>query len=130
MSRQKAVLISTLWLNLMLPSLLCENLRCFYSPYQTQEKQATFKLVVTECPPKEVCYKAQGSFGTHNALTQRGCMLLEKCNHVAKVRLRGAIYNTSYSCCDWSYCNSSTGVTADFITLFITAVLALKLMAL
>ncbi|XP_020790982.1 protein Bouncer [Boleophthalmus pectinirostris] len=119
MSRQRAVHISLLWLYLMLPALLCKNLHCYFSPYLTAEEQGTFKLVVTECPPKEVCYKAQGRYGTHNGLVHRGCMLLEKCGQVKKISLRGAIYNTSYSCCDWSHCNSGTGITTNFVTLFI-----------
>uniref|UniRef100_A0A3B3ZR74 UPAR/Ly6 domain-containing protein n=2 Tax=Periophthalmus magnuspinnatus TaxID=409849 RepID=A0A3B3ZR74_9GOBI len=123
--------ISPLLIYLMLPTLLCKNLLCYFSLYETLETKGIFKPVVTECPPKEVCYKAEGRYGNHTGLTHRGCMLLKNCNEVKKINLRGAIYNTSYSCCDWSYCNSGTDVSTNFVTLFIImGGLSLKLIGL
>uniref|UniRef100_A0AAV2KY76 UPAR/Ly6 domain-containing protein n=1 Tax=Knipowitschia caucasica TaxID=637954 RepID=A0AAV2KY76_KNICA len=121
--------MSLLWLYLLLPSLMCENMLCYYSPYSTKETQGMFKLVVTECPPKHVCYKAQGYYGAHATLTQRGCMLVESCSQGKKISLRGAIFNTTYSCCEWNYCNSSPSTSDTMIRVFIsTAALILLLM--
>ncbi|KAJ0029391.1 hypothetical protein NQD34_004388 [Periophthalmus magnuspinnatus] len=115
----------------MLPTLLCKNLLCYFSPYETLETKRMFKLVVTEFPPKEVCYKAEGRCGNHTGLTHRGCMLLKNCSQVKKNSLRKTIYNTSYSRCDWSYCNSGTDVSTNFVTLFIImGGLSLKLIGL
>lgn len=124
MKRQRTMHSISLWLfSLLLPSVLCENLRCYYSPIANHETRGLFKLVVTECPPKELCYKAHGSYGSHSALTARGCMLLKDCSQVTRIRFRGVIYNTSYSCCDWPYCNSSARNTANLVTLFIVALI-------
>lgn len=118
MSRQRTTLFSVLLIYVMLPFLLCSNLRCYYSPYITNDTRKVFKLVVTECPPKQVCYKASAFYGEHDALTHHGCMLLNNCDQMKMISIKGATYNTSYSCCDWSYCNSGTGIKASF-TLFV-----------
>ncbi|CAJ1056401.1 hypothetical protein NQZ68_038073 [Xyrichtys novacula] len=102
-----------------IPSLLCANLRCYYSP--VLEKEEKFELVETECPPDELCYKADGRYGNHSALTGRGCMAKKDCSQVHKIRLKGTIYTMSYSCCDGPYCNSSPRVEAT--SLYITAAL-------
>uniref|UniRef100_A0A8C6UGH2 UPAR/Ly6 domain-containing protein n=1 Tax=Neogobius melanostomus TaxID=47308 RepID=A0A8C6UGH2_9GOBI len=113
------MLVSVLLIYLMLPPLLCENLRCFYSPYTTQDTRRLFKVVVTECPPKQLCYKATGRYGNHSALTHHGCMLLKDCNKFKMITVSGAIYNTSYSCCDRAYCNTGSGIAANFATMFV-----------
>ncbi|XP_074534142.1 protein Bouncer [Halichoeres trimaculatus] len=116
MSRFNMLLI-LLWL--YLPSLLGDNLRCYYSP--VLNKKSKFKLVETECPPNELCYKAEGRYGNHSALSARGCMAKKDCSQVHKIRNRGTIYTMSYSCCNEPYCNSCLRVEA--ISLYITAAL-------
>ncbi|KAM7396917.1 hypothetical protein PAMP_019922 [Pampus punctatissimus] len=101
--------VSVLWFYL-LPSLLCKNLLCFYSPIL--EKERTFKLIVTECPPGELCFKADGRYGNHSALSARGCMAEKDCSQVHRFRIKGTIYTTTYACCDWPYCNSCPSVIA------------------
>lgn len=110
--------VAVLWFHLLLPSLLCDNLLCYYSPIL--EKEKTFELIVTECPPDELCYKADGRYGNHSALSTRGCMVAEDCSQVHSIRLKGTVYSMSYSCCDWSYCNSCPGVTANSIYITVT----------
>nr|XP_046249420.1 protein Bouncer isoform X2 [Scatophagus argus] len=102
--------VAVLWFCLLLPSLLCDNLLCYYSPIL--EKEKTFELIVTECPPDELCFKADGRYGNHSALSASGCMAERDCSQVHSIRLKGTMYAMSYSCCDWSYCNSCPGVAA------------------
>ncbi|KAM7414822.1 hypothetical protein PAMA_019578 [Pampus argenteus] len=101
--------VAVLWFYL-LPSLLCENLLCFYSPIL--EKERTFKLIVTECPPRELCFKADGRYGNHSAMSARGCMAEKDCSQVHRFRIKGTIYTMTYACCDWPYCNSCPSVVA------------------
>ncbi|XP_041794611.1 protein Bouncer-like [Chelmon rostratus] len=102
--------VAVLWFYLFLPSLLCDNLLCYFSPIL--EKEKTVELIVTECPPDELCFKADGRYGNHSALSARGCMAKKDCSQVHSIRLKGTIYSMSYSCCDRPYCNSCPGVTA------------------
>ncbi|XP_059191676.1 protein Bouncer-like isoform X2 [Centropristis striata] len=111
--------VVVLWLYLLLPSLLCDNLRCYYSPILEKEKK--FEFIVTECPPEELCFKADGRYGNHSALSARGCMAKRDCSQVHSLRLKGTVYTMSYSCCDKPYCNSCPGVTST--SLYITATL-------
>lgn len=111
--------VALLWLYLLLPSLLADNLRCYYSP--VLDKKRKFKLIETECPPDELCYKAEGRYGNHSALSARGCMAKKDCSQVHKIRMRGTVYTMSYSCCDGPYCNSSLRVAAT--SLYITVAL-------
>uniref|UniRef100_UPI0037E8CE3B protein Bouncer n=1 Tax=Semicossyphus pulcher TaxID=241346 RepID=UPI0037E8CE3B len=108
-----------LWFYLFLPSLLCDNLLCYYSP--VLEKDKAFELIVTECPPDELCYMGDGRYGNHSALSARGCMAKKDCGQVHKIRLKGAVYSMSYSCCEGPYCNSCASVAAT--SLYITATL-------
>ncbi|XP_042268188.1 protein Bouncer-like isoform X1 [Thunnus maccoyii] len=116
--------IAVLWFHL-LPSLLCDNLRCYYSP--VLEKEISFELIVTECPPDELCFKADGRYGNYSALSARGCMAEKDCSQVHRLRLKGIIYTMSYACCDWPYCNSCLNVTAKLaitVALVTVAVIA------
>ncbi|GLD69560.1 protein Bouncer-like protein [Lates japonicus] len=72
--------VAVLWFYLLIPSLLCDNLLCYYSPILEREK--TFELIVTECPPNELCFKADGHYGNHSALSARGCMAKKDCSQV------------------------------------------------
>lgn len=106
-----------LWLSLPLPLLLSENLHCYFSPIL--EKEITFELIVTECPPNELCFKALGRYGNYTALSARGCMLEKDCSQVHSLRLLGTVYSMSYSCCDWPYCNR--GVALEPLTAMLVA---------
>ncbi|KAG7523319.1 hypothetical protein JOB18_043887 [Solea senegalensis] len=110
--------IFVLWL--VLPSALCANLHCYYSPIL--EKKEKFKLIVTECPPDELCFKADGRYGNHSALTARGCMAKKDCSQVDEIRLKGTVYTMSYACCDGPYCNSCLVTTASLLTITMTLV--------
>ncbi|XP_054475934.1 protein Bouncer-like [Anoplopoma fimbria] len=121
--------LQLLWFYLLLPSLLCVNLRCYYSPIL--EKKHTFQLIVTECPPNEQCFKAEGRYGNHSALSARGCMAKKDCSQVHGLSIRGTVYTMSYSCCDSPYCNSCLGIKAKpfyvTVTLLIVAVMTSSL---
>ncbi|XP_056243111.1 protein Bouncer-like [Seriola aureovittata] len=112
--------VSVLWFYLLLPSLLCDNLLCYYSPIL--EKEETVQLIVTECPPSEHCFKADGRYGNHSALSARGCMAEKDCSQVHKIRLRGTVYIMSYACCDKPYCNSCLAVKANLLSITVTLV--------
>ncbi|KAG7231118.1 hypothetical protein INR49_027158, partial [Caranx melampygus] len=107
--------VSVLWFYLLLPSLLCDNLPCYYSPIL--EKGKTVELIVTECPPSEVCYMADGHYGNHSALSTRGCMPQTDCSQVHKIRIKGTVYIMSYTCCDKPYCNSCLAITANLLSI-------------
>ncbi|KAK5867183.1 hypothetical protein PBY51_011698 [Eleginops maclovinus] len=111
-----------LWIYLLLPSLLCENMRCYYSPIL--EKEEKFELIVTECPPDEMCFKAEGHYGNYSALSARGCMAKKTCSRVHEIRIKGIVYTMSYGCCDSPYCNTCPGVFVQplFITLTLMTV--------
>ncbi|XP_008310643.1 uncharacterized protein LOC103380434 isoform X2 [Cynoglossus semilaevis] len=111
--------LSVLCLHL-LPSVLCDNLRCYYSPIM--EKQKSFKPIVTECPPDELCFRADGRFGNHSALSARGCMAKKDCSQVHKLRFKGSVYTMSYACCEGPYCNSCLVVRAYHLLLALTLV--------
>lgn len=110
--------VAALWFYLLLPSLLCDNMLCYYSPIM--EKGAAFELIVTECPPDELCFKADGRYGNYSALSARGCMAREDCSQVHSIRVRGTEYSMSYDCCDWWYCNSCPGVAANSAYITVT----------
>ncbi|XP_044048732.1 protein Bouncer isoform X2 [Siniperca chuatsi] len=112
--------VAVLWFYFLIPSLLCDNLLCYYSPIL--EKEKTYKLIVTECPPDELCFKAEGCYGNHSTLSARGCMDEKDCSRVHSLRLKGTIYTMSYDCCDWPYCNSSPGVTTKSLYITVTLV--------
>nr|XP_019934300.1 PREDICTED: sperm acrosome membrane-associated protein 4-like isoform X2 [Paralichthys olivaceus] len=113
--------VPVLWFHLLfLPSVLCDNLRCYYSPIL--EKEEKFELIVTECPPDELCFKADGRYGNHSALSARGCMAKRDCEQVHKHRFKGTIYTMSYACCDGPYCNSCPIVTAGLLSITLTLV--------
>ncbi|KAM9754720.1 protein Bouncer-like [Menidia menidia] len=108
------------WLCPLLPPLLCENLLCFYSPILEIEK--TFELIVTECPPNEVCFKAAGRYGNYTALSARGCLLEERCSRQYSLRLKGTAYAMSYSCCDRPYCNAGSPLRPLYPTVMFAAI--------
>ena len=114
--------VSVLWsLLLFLPSALCDNLRCYYSP--NLETHEEFELVVTECPPDELCFKADGRFGNYSGLSARGCMAkrgtASRCTSSATGE---SVYTMSYACCDRPYCNSCTVLTAGLLSITLTLV--------
>lgn len=104
------VRVSLLWLYLLLPSLLCDNLLCYFSPLL--QKEAKFDFIPTECPPGQLCFKAEGRYGNHSALSGRGCMARETCSQTHIIRYKGTAFTLSYSCCDSPYCNSCSAVAA------------------
>ncbi|KAM8893102.1 protein Bouncer [Spinachia spinachia] len=108
---------AALWFHL-LPALLCDNRFCYYSPIL--EKERTFRLIVTQCPPDELCFKAEGRYGNHSALSARGCMAKEDCGQVHSIKLKGTVYSMSYSCCDSPYCNSCPGLAANWLFITVT----------
>ncbi|XP_037623726.1 protein Bouncer [Sebastes umbrosus] len=112
--------VAVLWLYLRLPSVLCENLRCFFSPVRENEK--TVKLSVTLCPIDELCFKGEGRYGNHSTLSARGCMAQKDCSQVHQIRNKGVIYHMSYDCCAWPYCNSCPGLTAKYLYIMVTLV--------
>lgn len=120
------LLVALLCLHLLPPWTLCDNLRCYYSPIL--EKETPFELIVTECPPDELCFKGDGRYGNYSALTARGCMAEADCSQVHPLRIRGVDYSMSFDCCDWPYCNSCPGVSAGPIyvaaTFFTVAAMA------
>ncbi|XP_068458531.1 protein Bouncer [Clinocottus analis] len=103
---------------LLLPSVLCDNLFCYYSPIL--EGTTTLELIVTECPPHELCFKADGRYGNYSALSARGCMLKRDCSREHDLNLKGTVYTMSYSCCESSYCNSCPGATAQSLYVTVT----------
>lgn len=111
------MLFSLFLISLMVPAVHNKppNLRCYYLPYTTNETEDIFKVVVTECPPEEVCYSAKGRYGMIDGLIHKGCMRLEKCDSEKMITVKGVVYNTSYSCCDWSHCNTGTCVAANLV---------------
>lgn len=109
--------VVVLWFYI-LPSLLCGNLLCFYRPLM--EKEKTFELIVTECPPHELCFKADGRYGNYSALSARGCTAEEDCSQLHSIRFKGTVYSMSYACCDWSYCNSGPGISATLLSITVT----------
>ncbi|XP_029991458.1 protein Bouncer [Sphaeramia orbicularis] len=121
--------VSVLWIYLLLPSLLCENLLCYYSPVLEKELEGTlFEPILTECPPEEVCYKAEGLYGNFSALLARGCMPRRECGQVDKVRVKGVIYTMHRTCCDSPHCNICTGITVTSALLFITVAVTVGIM--
>ena len=112
--------VSVVWFSLLPHMLLCENLLCLYSPFLY--KGTTFELIVTECPPGELCYKADGRYGNHSALSARGCMAEKDCSKVRKIQLKGTIYTMSYTCCDTPYCNSCPAIAANLLSTTVTLV--------
>ncbi|XP_029290071.1 protein Bouncer isoform X2 [Cottoperca gobio] len=112
--------VAVLWLYLLLPSLLCDNLRCYYSPILEKDKK--FEFIVTECPPDELCFKGEGRYGNYSALSARGCMPKRDCSQVHKIRIRGTLYTMSYGCCDWPFCNSCITAKPLYVTMTLVAV--------
>lgn len=106
-----------LLLILLLPSLHCEKLGCFFSLFMTREseRETKFALVKTYCPDDHLCFKADARYADQSILTARGCLKLANCSQVDTVRYLGTVYELSYACCDWPYCNSSPGVTAGLL---------------
>ncbi|XP_060891658.1 protein Bouncer isoform X1 [Labrus mixtus] len=112
------VRVAVLWFYLLLPSLLCDNMMCYYSPVLEKEKK--FELIATVCPPDELCFKADGRYGNHSALSARGCMAKKDCGQVHKLRLKGTVFTMSYNCCNEAYCNSSPGMAATSLYITVT----------
>lgn len=109
--------VAVLWFYL-LPSLLCDNLLCFYRPFM--EKEMMFELIVTECPPNELCFKADGRYGNYSGLSARGCMAKKDCSKVHSISFKGTVYTMRYACCDWPYCNSCPGTSATSLSITVT----------
>lgn len=108
---------------LFLPLLRCENLLCYFSPILEIKKEKTFELIVTECPPKEVCFRGLGRYGNHTSLSARGCMLEERCSRRVNIRLKGTTHLMTYSCCDWQFCNSCSALKPFTVALVAVVVM-------
>lgn len=106
---------------LFLPLLRCKNLLCYFSPVLDIKKELTFELIVTECPPKEVCFKGLGRYGNYTSLSARGCMLEERCSHRVNIRIKGTTHIMTYSCCDWQFCNSCSALKPFCVTVVLVA---------
>ncbi|MEQ2228186.1 hypothetical protein ILYODFUR_006341 [Ilyodon furcidens] len=113
------LLVAVLCLHLLLPPLLCENLLCYFSPILEKKK---FELIVTECPPNEVCFKVLGRYGNFTAMLARGCLLEKSCGKQSNIRLKGTVYVITYSCCDWPYCNLGVTVKPFYVLVTLVAV--------
>uniref|UniRef100_A0A8D3AE34 UPAR/Ly6 domain-containing protein n=1 Tax=Scophthalmus maximus TaxID=52904 RepID=A0A8D3AE34_SCOMX len=100
---------------LVVPARTLDSLLCLYCPLKVE-------LIVTECPPDELCFKADGRYGNHSALAARGCMAKKDCSQVHKLRFRGTVYTMSYACCDGPYCNSCPLVTAGLLAITLTLI--------
>ncbi|KAK9516503.1 hypothetical protein VZT92_024427 [Zoarces viviparus] len=109
---------AVLWLYLLLPSMLCGNLFCYFSHILEVEKP--YELIVTECPPNTLCFKADGRYANKSSLSARGCMAKEDCSQVHTINLYGIVHTMSYGCCDSPYCNSCPGVTANSLCITVT----------
>lgn len=120
LSMLKLLHITGLWLHFLLPSVLCDNLLCFYSPML--EKDKTPEFVVTECPPSKVCFMADGRYGNHSVLSARGCMAKKDCSQKQKVHFKGTTYTVSYSCCDQPHCNSCLNIALEPLCLTLALV--------
>ncbi|XP_029008689.1 protein Bouncer [Betta splendens] len=112
------LLFAAAWCVCLLPSLLCGNLLCFYRPLT--EKEKAFQPTLTECPPNELCFTADGRYGNHSALSAQGCVAAGDCSRVLSTRFKGTAYATRYACCDWSYCNSCPGAAAASLSITVT----------
>ncbi|KAJ3596821.1 hypothetical protein NHX12_003221 [Muraenolepis orangiensis] len=104
-------LLLRLWL---LPRpLLADNLRCFYSPLMERELEDQFQLVVTECPPGELCFNGEGRYGNLSLLSVRGCMAPDGgCGGSRDVRFKGTEYVLSFTCCSQPHCNAAPAAFA------------------
>ncbi|XP_061679702.1 protein Bouncer isoform X1 [Syngnathoides biaculeatus] len=104
----------------LVPSGLCGNLRCFFRPIL--EKDYKLDPIVTECPPEEVCFKAEGRFGNFSALSAKGCLPKSVCSLEHDLSYKGVMYKMRYACCDRPYCNSCTGLVANTFVVTVTLV--------
>nr|XP_023681726.1 sperm acrosome membrane-associated protein 4-like [Paramormyrops kingsleyae] len=100
---------------MLLPGLLCKNLRCLFCPLQAADK--TCKPMYSECLPQEVCHKATGRYGSYGVLASRGCVPEKQCSTGSRVFYMGVGYNLSYSCCSLDFCNSSPAAPAPLLLL-------------
>ncbi|XP_010900260.1 protein Bouncer [Esox lucius] len=117
-----------LGLALLLPAILCnDNLLCYYSPVMYRNK--TFDLILSECPPTELCMKAHGRYGNHSALSSRGCVERSDCGRAHALRIRGTVYTMTYACCDYNYCNAGCRVAVKSLP-FAVAIMSLLLIGL
>uniref|UniRef100_A0A672IDU5 UPAR/Ly6 domain-containing protein n=1 Tax=Salarias fasciatus TaxID=181472 RepID=A0A672IDU5_SALFA len=105
-----SILSGILCLYFLLPSLLCENLLCYYSPIHIIGEGDPPQATATECFPNERCCQAEGYYGEHRALLKRGCMAEE--DREDTMSFMGTQYTMNYTCCDWEFCNSCSGIAA------------------
>ncbi|XP_061138492.1 protein Bouncer [Syngnathus typhle] len=117
----RQLLFVTVFFFYLMPSTLCSNLGCLYRPLM--EKDIKFQPLATECPRNEVCYKAEGRYGTHIALSSSGCMTHKVCGQERDVSYRGVVYTLSYSCCNRAYCNACGGLFANTFVIIIIVTL-------
>ncbi|KAK6317776.1 protein Bouncer isoform X2 [Coregonus clupeaformis] len=111
-------LSAILCVSLLLPSLHCNNnLLCYYSPIMYRNK--TFDLILSECPPAELCMTGNGRYGNHSALSARGCMAPTDCGQAHPLPLKGTIYTMMYACCDYNYCNAGHRVAVNSVPLMV-----------
>ncbi|KAJ8269104.1 hypothetical protein COCON_G00117110 [Conger conger] len=110
---------------LLLPALHCENLLCYYCPLLSTSRACD--LVLTECPPQELCVTGRGHYGGRVALSTRGCMSERDCGLEHTILYRGTNFTMTYSCCDWHYCNSGSHCSGYLATIGLATAAALLL---
>nr|XP_057932074.1 protein Bouncer [Doryrhamphus excisus] len=114
------LLQATVFFLYIMPPLLCGNLRCFFTPLL--EKEHKYEPVATECPPDEVCFKADGRYGNYSALKAMGCMPKKVCSQTREMSYKGVFYTMSYACCSRPYCNTCVGLKAAAFSVTLTFV--------
>lgn len=102
------------------PGVLCENLMCYFCPLTSFNK--TCKHTLSECPPQQLCFTADGRFGWASLLFSKGCMTRSDCARPKTSVVRGNNVTFTYSCCSRNYCNSSGRGAGDPALLTVTAI--------
>ncbi|XP_051726744.1 protein Bouncer-like [Ctenopharyngodon idella] len=102
------------------PGVLCENLMCYFCPLTSFNK--TCKHTLSECPPQQLCFTADGRFGWASLLFSKGCMTRSDCARSKTSVVRGNNVTFTYSCCSRNYCNSSGRGAGDPALLTVTAI--------
>ncbi|XP_047453190.1 protein Bouncer [Mugil cephalus] len=118
------LLVASLWLYFLVPPLLCGNLRCYYQPILKNGETA--ELILTQCPPNQLCHTADGHYGNLSALSARGCSAKRFCGRQRRYIFMGTAYTLSYACCDRSYCNSGVAAKPLYVIVTLMAVAAIS----
>ncbi|XP_057693307.1 protein Bouncer [Corythoichthys intestinalis] len=115
------LLHSTIFIFYLMPAVVCGNLRCLFRPIL--ENEYRFEPIATECPPDEVCFKAEARYGNYSVLSASGCLPRIVCRKERHLSFKGVVYIMSYACCERPYCNTCVGLVANvFITVTLVTV--------